>query len=38
MLSDRDMELKSGCKGAQRLKELRSGVKAGVKETQFRIF
>jgi hypothetical protein len=29
---DRDNELKSGCKGVQGLKGLRSGVEAGVKE------
>ncbi len=31
-LSDRDLEFKSGCKGVQGLKGLRSGVEADVKE------
>ncbi len=31
-LNDRNQELKSGCKGVQDLKGLRSGVEEGVKE------
>jgi hypothetical protein len=37
-LSDRNRELKSGLKGVQGLKGLRSRVEADVKERQFRRF